>query len=118
MLTAAELGGMASSIASQLVNARHMLWMVITPDDRVSLVVKGYDIDFRDLTPPVTPATQQPVSITPCPEGQLIIGDGTFGATIGGLRVYDDQLHELTTEPLPFGQPAGGASGVCFIPGA
>ena len=48
-----------------------------------------------------TDAGQQPTDMTVCPTGHVVVGDTTGG----GLRVYDADGAELTTEVLDIGQP-------------
>lgn len=48
----------------------------------------------------MTPAEHRPFDVAVCPTGHVAVSDAA-----GGLRVYDEEGGELTTEPLDLGMP-------------
>lgn len=72
-------------------------------------VLRAYDLGAGALDAPVSPPAQQILDVATCPDGRVVAGDATAGAS--GVRVYLDGAEE-TTGPIDIGRPAGGGNGL------
>jgi hypothetical protein len=94
-----------------------MLWMAVgtlEPDfSNPTGTLRGFDLASGTLwDAPVSPSTQMIQDVAACPDGSVVVADGTFGTS--GLRVYKDSA-ELTTAPLAIGlPPTFGNAVVCY----
>lgn len=92
------------------------LWMAIGTLDmnfeNPTGTLVSFDLASGTLSTAVSPPGQMIQDVAACPDGKVVVADGTFGA--GGLRMYKDGT-EVTTAPLPIGlPPTFGNAIVCY----
>lgn len=94
-----------------------MLWMAVgtlQPDfSNPTGSLKGFDLTTGTLWDnAVSPSTQMVQDLAACPDGSVVVADGTFDSS--GLRVYKGTA-EVTSAPLAIGlPPTFGNAVVCY----
>jgi hypothetical protein len=74
--------------------------------------LRAVDLSNGQLAAPISGATPVISSVAACPDGHVLAGDTTFGAS--GVRVYKDGS-ELTTAPIDVGRPVNAPNGLlCY----
>ncbi|MFT3694797.1 MAG: hypothetical protein QM831_16730 [Kofleriaceae bacterium] len=74
---------------------------------------RTYDTVAHTLGANLTPDTQAIHDVALCPEGQIAVTEGQFGAA-GGIRVYNNTT-ELTTDAISIGiAPSFGGGLICY----
>ena len=114
-LTNAEVGG--TVVHMDVAHDGSMLWMAVgtlQPDfSNPTGSLKGFDLESGSLwDAPVSPSTQMIQYLAACPDGSVVVADGTFGES--GLRVYKETA-EVTSAPIAIGlPPTFGNAVVCY----
>lgn len=106
-----DLGGIATGLAP----GAGSLWIAVTEgwdDQDYQPLGKVQSFDLGSMTlagAPMTSAGERAFDVARCPTGHLAVADAA-----GGIRVYDPQGVELTTEPLDIGLPPIGGGLTCY----
>lgn len=114
-LANSEIGG--TVVHMDVAHDGSMLWMAVgtlQPDfSNPTGALEGFDLATGSLlASPLSPSTQMVQDLAACPDGSVVVADGTFGAS--GLRVYKAGA-EVTTAPLAIGlPPTFGNAVVCY----
>jgi hypothetical protein len=100
VVTNAQLNIYAIGMAVQPAGSDNLLWMAVSAAFPMSNL-QGFDLGTSMLWPaPISPTSEQIESVAVCPDGRLIVTDGTMGAA--GARIYQTAT-EQTTAPLAIG---------------
>jgi len=111
----ADIGG--TVIHADVAPDGKMLWMAVGTLDanfeNPTGSLKGFDMTTGTLwEAALSPASQMIQDVAACPDGSVVVADGTFGTA--GIRVYKGTA-ELTTAPLAIGMPPTyGNAIVCY----
>lgn len=94
-----DLGNVASRISVDA--AGNTLWMSVAAADFSSASIVSYDLGTDTLGTPISIASTFLGDVAVCPDGNLAVSDGTFGA--GGLRFFAQDGTQKTTDAIAVG---------------
>lgn len=107
----ASVGG--SIGAYRYVPQTDSIWISYSDSSFQGYVIEYSVADSALASEPLTPDTQSITDLAVCPDGHVLLADGSVGAT--GIRVYSADGTEVTTAPLDIGAPTVYQQGLsCF----
>jgi len=97
-----DLGGYVNRIDFlTLQNNDTLMWLAVA-EAFPNAALRGYDLGTQLLwTDPLSPSTEEIIEAVACPDGSIVVSDGTTGST--GLRLYNSGAVEQTTSALSMG---------------
>ena len=91
-----------------------VLWLAVESFDGSTSTLSTWDVLDATVTNSLSAPGEVIQDVAACPDGSVVAADATMNAT--GFRVFSGTT-ELTTKPLPFGEPPGFGNGmVCYDP--